>query len=94
MPWEALRDLTSVQALDMSYNNLTRIGKHGFGSLSAFIIDLSHNNISDIALSAFEGLLYLVTLRLNNNNLHDIPIGGFKGNQKFLESLGSHNLLC
>ena len=43
-----------------------------------FNLSLSHNQIHNISLNAFEGLLQLINLDLSENNLTYIPPGAFQ----------------
>ena len=54
---------------------------------------MSHNNISNVSLNAFEGLLQLILVDLSNNNLTFIPPGAF-ATLVALQSINlSHNRL-
>lgn len=44
-----------------------------------FELNLASNNIHNVTVKAFEGLLQLLVLNLKNNNLTRIPNGAFTG---------------
>lgn len=44
-----------------------------------FELNLAGNNINNVTVKAFDGLLQLLVLNLTNNNLTRIPNGAFQG---------------
>ena len=62
-PPSALSALQSLRTLNLDYNNFTVLPKKAFGRLPVvFNLTLSYNQINNISMGAFEGLLTLVML--------------------------------
>jgi Leucine-rich repeat (LRR) protein len=56
--------------------------KGAFGRLPiVFELQLSHNNMNNISVRAFEGLLQLLTLNLSYNSIETIPNGAFQSKE-------------
>ncbi|CRL03604.1 CLUMA_CG016641, isoform A [Clunio marinus] len=69
--------LFSLWGVFASNNNISRIHPFAFnGNSSSYqltAIDLSHNNLKEIAPGTFHGLYYLRTLQLNDNQISSLP---------------------
>jgi len=77
----SLQKLSSLQFLNLSYNQLERINSsNAFGSLpTLFDLNLSRNRISQINPYAFNGLLQLLSLNLSGNVMKSIEGDSLKG---------------
>lgn len=74
------RYCTSLQTLDLSGNNLTRIGNRYFTGLSRLkSLILSSNNIVSVESCAFYGLEQLVILNLSHNLIGSFRSDSFDG---------------
>lgn len=68
-----LKNLRSLERLDLKWNNLTSISVTFFESLSNLTsVDLSHNKITSVDTAAFIGLTRLAELYLNHNSIHQL----------------------
>lgn len=77
---------TSLQYLDLAYNNLTEM-KNLTKLVELTYLDLSYNQIGDIQLNSFASMRHLETLKLRHSGLHTISYGSFshKSNLKLLD---------
>lgn len=77
---------TSLQYLDLAYNNLTEM-KNLTNLVELMYLDLSYNRIGDIELNSFASMRQLETLKLRHSGLHTISYGTFshKSNLKLLD---------
>ena len=65
-PREALGSLQSLRLLSLDHNNFTRLERKSFGRLPVvFNLTLAHNQINNISMNAFEGLLQVDLTLLN-----------------------------
>ncbi len=72
---ELLPDRTTIEELNLSDNNLTRIENNAFAGMNNITtIDLSHNQITTLDPLAFKGLPKLIKIDLDNNKLKRIDI--------------------
>lgn len=73
-----------VQALDLSFNNLTGVLPNSIGNLSgALSVQLGYNRLSGTIPSSIGGLLALYVLELNNNQLSGTIPAGINNLQPF-----------
>lgn len=62
-------DITGIQALVISNNNIDRLGKNAFKGLSVTKIDVSSNPLVEISDNAFSDVQMVTELRMNNCTL-------------------------
>lgn len=62
---------------------MTTLKRGAFGVMPVvFELNLAKNNIRNVSVQAFEGLLQLLVLNLTSNSLTRIPNGAFQGIKK------------
>lgn len=82
IPANGLKDLSSLQNLWLDGNQIKNLSRRAFGPAGlpiVFDLSLSHNNLTHLADSAFEGLLQLISLNLSHNQLGELQPEVFKG---------------
>lgn len=82
IPASTLKDLSSLQNLYLEGNSIQKLSRRSFGPTGmpiVFDLNLSHNNISQLADGSFEGLLQLLKLNLSYNQLQEISPETFRG---------------
>ncbi|KAG8227948.1 hypothetical protein J437_LFUL008392 [Ladona fulva] len=83
-------DLKSMQILDLSFNQLTRISQETFRNLRALsALHLAGNWISSLASDCFRPLRNLRTLDLSRNYLESIPVATLRPVEAQLHSLSA-----
>lgn len=86
--------LQNLLVLDLSMNNIERIGSNWFSGLKNLEELLIQNNrLNSIADAAFEGLSSLRVIRLNGNNLYNLPPELFNATKQLQEVYIQNNSL-
>ncbi|KAG5666389.1 hypothetical protein PVAND_014418 [Polypedilum vanderplanki] len=78
---------TSIQFMELSYNNLTEVNAAWFTPIASSLIflDLMNNRIREIGNAAFSPLTGLTNLLLAYNNIESIHPGAFNGLSNLLD---------
>ncbi|XP_072937799.1 uncharacterized protein [Epargyreus clarus] len=91
---DAFSGLLTLQALDLSYNGLTRPPWEALNTLSSLqYLYLQHNNLTSLSKSAFGNLPTTFQVDLSHNQLADIAPRSFAGLQQLLDLSLSGNRL-
>lgn len=77
------------------YNNITHLPKASFGHLPViFHINMAHNQIHNVSVRAFEGLLQVLMINMSYNNISFIPNGALQGRWRSELVLWFFKLFC
>ena len=82
--WAAItvKDLQTIQNLDLSYNDIKKLKAHDFwGMTSLRWLNLNNNKLESLPDRIFSGLSSLRELNLSNNKLVSLPAGIFPQNK-------------
>ncbi|XP_064651089.1 keratocan-like [Lineus longissimus] len=93
---DAFLDMPNITMLNLSYNSLDEISERPLKYLSSLVtLDISHNNLSAVAIHNFNGedLKALKTLDLSNNNISTIGREGFYKLNSLVQLNLCHNRL-
>ncbi|ODM96941.1 Chaoptin [Orchesella cincta] len=87
---------SSIESIDLSYNNISFISPHFFFPISSTLIelDLSHNNrLQNITLENLSGMRFIQSIQLNHNSLDTLEYNSFR-ESKYIQIINmDHNML-
>ncbi|XP_018322079.2 chaoptin [Agrilus planipennis] len=84
---------STIKVLDLSYNNITRVGMRFFHpvEMSLTYLHMSHNNLRNCTKDIFGNMIHLQLLDLSYNNIYEVDYDTFKSSHNLQEIFFHHN---
>ncbi|CAL8100961.1 unnamed protein product [Orchesella dallaii] len=86
---------SSIESIDLSFNNISFISPHFFFPISSTLIelDLSHNRLQNLTLEHLSGMRFIQYVKLDHNSLDTIEYNSFR-ESKYIQFINlDHNML-